>query len=317
MMTRSARRTAGALTLVLALALAGAAAPALGENDEAESGAKIYSAMILDGVVQEARRPVRVEISLSNRSGEWVELGEAAKLSSHLRLITAGGKAIAPEGPERFAASKSSQIGPGGFVGVALDAQSLFPQLATPGRYTLRFEPPGAEAREIALQVIEPYDDSKDYWLSLETPEGEVTIDLDEKNAPASVSYVVRNVRLGYFDGASIPRLQPGLAMRVTPTTRPAPATIPFERTTSQLLAGSVILEPVSDGRRVASTPNLILLLGAQAAQQGAASAVGQVTGGLDVLEKLARRPTSGAEGDPPWQPRAPVSIERARVIEK
>lgn len=267
--------------------------------------------------VYEAGTPVRGELTLVNEGEGWAEIPDAAHLARRLELRAAGGKVIHPRDPDRFGAAKTTALGPGGFVGFAFDAAKLFPQLAQPGEYTLAFNPPGQlSAASAPIRILPAFDPNQDYRMRIVTPNGPIVIDLFEKEAPVAVHNVVQLARTGFFDGASIPKIQKGTALIIRGPVTERHRIVPFEKTNVPLLAGTVVLEPAPPGRRPANYPKLIVLLGPKPDWQGRVTAVGQIVEGQEALDRLAAVPTTGPGGVPPFKPLQPVSVDKAEILE-
>lgn len=312
------KRAAVAAPLICAAALAAAlvAPPVAAEQGDAEeASSRLFSTMLLGSSQFEVGETIRVEISVANRAAEWAEIADGAELASRVALRTPSGRTVAPEKPGRVGAARTTSLGPGGFIGITFDARELFPVLKEPGRYALLFAPDGAAERTIEFDVLPAFDPSKDYWLELTSSSGTIGIDLDEKAAPAGVRSLARLAWQGRLDGATVPRLQPGFAMQIAPSRRAAATAIPFEQTSRQLLAGTVILEPTLRGGERVNTSSLVVLLAPQTAEPGSATAVGHVAKGRDVLETIAGAATTGADGSPPWQPREPIVFDTVSVV--
>ncbi|MBP7148874.1 MAG: peptidylprolyl isomerase [Acidobacteria bacterium] len=262
----------------------------------------------------ESGQPIPGELTIHNAGTDWVKLDEIENLGRDLRLVDDKGKETRPDA-QPYAPARATAIGPGGFVGFAFEAQRMFGRLEKPGTYKLVLRRDGVRAVERAVRVIERYDPALNYRLELDTPQGPVSIELHPAEAPETVHHIVNLARLGFYDGAAIPRIEPtkGVAIRgpVTANHR----IVPFEKNERQLLAGTVIVEPQS-GELQANLPNLIILLGPRPEWQGRATAVGRVVGDEQALSKLLQLPTSGEKGLPAFQPIAPVAVKTARIVE-
>lgn len=159
--------------------------------------------------------------------------------------------------------------------------------------------------------MLPAFDPAQAHRLSLKTDEGPVTIELFAKTAPVSVHNVVNLAHVGFYDGAEIARAEPGVMIAIRGPVEPRHR-IPFERTGTEYLAGTVLLEAAGPDEARTSMPNLIVLLGPAPALEGRYTAVGQVVEGLDALRKLAARPTTGKGGAPPFKPLARTTIADA-----
>lgn len=264
----------------------------------------------------EATQLIRGELTIENLGDKWAPIPAADELARSLRLTSPDGKTSEPTKPEQFAATKSKELGPGGFVGIAFDAAMLFPALRQPGNYSLAFKS-GALESTVPLKIIAGFDPARNYVLTLTTVGGDISIALDSVKAPVAARNLVNLARLGFFDGAAIPSVQAGEMVMVRGPVTAAHRIVPFEPSTDPVLAGSLVLEPslTGPGGR-GSWPNLSLLLAPRPEWTGQVVVVGRIVAGMEALTKLAGSPSTGKEGRPPYQPLAPLFIARAVVSE-
>jgi cyclophilin family peptidyl-prolyl cis-trans isomerase len=312
---RLARRLAPLAAGLAAFVPAAAAAPAA---TPAAAPPLAAANIALDGFVFEAGQPIPGQLVVRNDGGGWLKTEELADLASSLRLTLPGGDEVRPSGADLFGAARAKEIGAGGFVGVKFDLLKLFPQLAKEGSYKVALKRGGMPSPSVSFRVIPAFDAAKSYRLLLTTPDGELAIDLS-REAPQSVRALVTLVRTGYFDKAAIGALRPGFAFSVVSTQPAGPRVEPFERTSRELLVGTVVLEPGppdANGNPSYNNPALLVLLAPRPDWQGRTTAIGQLAGGDETLSRLVQRPTSGERGLPPWKPVAPVTVESVRVVE-
>jgi cyclophilin family peptidyl-prolyl cis-trans isomerase len=111
--------------------------------------------------------------------------------------------------------------------------------------------------------------------------------------------------------------MAPGTMLAIHGPVTPAHRIQPFEQTTTPHLAGTVLLEAAGQNKERVNYPNLIVLLAPQPTTQGKYTVVGQVVSGLDTLQKLAVRPTSGKDGVPQFRPLTPISISGVVIREQ
>jgi cyclophilin family peptidyl-prolyl cis-trans isomerase len=300
--------------------LAAALAPAAVFAATAPSAAPPLAAanVALDGFVFESGQPIPGQLVVRNDGGGWLKTDDLGDIASSLRLTLPGGEEARPARADAFGAAKAKEIGPGGFVGVKFDLLPLFPQLAKEGSYTLTLKRSGVPSPSVSFRVIPAFDPAKAYRLVVPTPDGELAIDL-ARDAPQSVRALVTLARTGFFDKATIGALRPGFAFSVVSVQPAGPRIEPVERTTRELLVGTVVLEPGppdAAGAPTFNSPVLLVLLAPRPDWQGRVTAVGQLVGGDETLSKLIQRPTSGERGLPPWKPVAPLTIASVRVVE-
>ena len=272
----------------------------------------------LDGFVFESGQPIPGQLVVRNDGGGWLKMDDLADLASSLRLTLPGGEEARPSHGDAFGAARAKEIGPGGFVGVKFDLLKLFPQLAKEGNYSLALKRSGMPSPSVSFRVIPAFDPGKAYRVLLGTPDGELAIDL-ARDAPQSVRALVTLVRTGFFDKATIGALRPGFAFSIVSDQPAGPRIEPVERTTRELLAGTVVLEPGppnAAGVPTFNNPGLLVLLAPRPDWMGRVTVVGQLAGGDEALAKLIQRPTTGERGLPPWKPVAPLTIGSVRVVE-
>jgi cyclophilin family peptidyl-prolyl cis-trans isomerase len=316
--TGAKRRTTLLSSLAACLILGCALAPAAEQKPaagKAPAGAIVSTSLKTTQDVYEVGATVRAELTIENLSAEWTPIPDTSDLARYLRLTGDDGKALEPVKADRFGAAKTKELGPGGFVGLSFDASMLFPALAQPGSYRLSFKKGGLASQDVPVRVIPAFDPSRKYQLKLAIPELDLVVDLFAKNAPVAVHNIVSLARTGFFDGAAIPRIEPGVMIGVHGPVTPAHRIVPFEKTSVDYLAGTVLLEASAERER-ANYPNLVILLGPAPAWQGQYTAIGQVVSGLAELQKFALRPTTGKDGKPPFRPIVPIGILKASVVE-
>ncbi len=297
------------LFLFAALAAQAATPP---PKDTAPAAAPVQAALTLGQDVYETGTAVRAELVLTNTSSQWVTIPDAADIVKQLRLVTPDGKELEPTRPEQFGAARTKELGPGGFVGVTFDATMIFPALSQEGRFKLAYR--GAGGKEAALRMIPAFDPRAKYRLEFTTPDGDVAVELLPQDAPVAVHNVVNLARTDFYEGAAVVRMEPGVMLAIHGPVTAAHRITPFEQTQTPYLAGVVLLDAQGGERGRFNYPNLIVLLAPAPSLQGRYTVVGQVVAGLDVLQKLAQRPTTGGSGAPPFRPLAPLVVTRVTI---
>lgn len=283
----------------------------------AEPPAPLQVRLDVDQFVYEAGQPVRGELWVKNPTAAWVKLPQAEELAAGLRLLTPSGEQVQPQNGDLFAAARTNEVGPGGFLGFAFDAARLFPQISAPGKYSLKLRRADLMEASVDFQVIPAFSVDKKYLLRLNTPEGDLLVQLEPKEAPVAVRNIVNLARTGFFDGADIPRIQKGVALSVRGPIQPERHRItPLERSSRELLTGSVVLESSRPNEPPANFPTLIILFSPKPEWQNKATWIGQVVESDPVMLRLAAKPTSGEKGTPPFRPNTPLKIVRATVTE-
>lgn len=310
------RRVGRSLPHLLALVLLLPAA-ALAEEKPGAVPAQAVVNIALDGFVYEVGQPIAGQLVVRNDGGGWLKSSELADIASSLRLRLPSGEEVRAAKTDAFAAARTKEIGPGGFVGVKFDALALFPQLAGAGAYTLTFQREGLPSPSVPLKVIPAFDPAKSYRLLFTTPDGELAVDLS-RETPRTTRVLVTLARTGYFEDATVSTLRPGYAFSIASSRPPGPVIEPAERRPRELLAGTVVLEPSPPGVEPPhDVPTLIVLLSPRPEWQGRVTAIGRVVDSDATLARLTVRPASGEEGSPPWKPIAAITLPSVRVVEQ
>jgi cyclophilin family peptidyl-prolyl cis-trans isomerase len=310
--TRVTRRALAALAVALT------AAAALAASAPAAAPPQAAAHLLLDGFVFEAGQPVPGQLVVRNDGGGWLKTEDLGDLAGSLRLKLPGGEDVKPEHVDAFGAARAKEIGPGGFVGVKFDLRTLFPQLAREGNYTLQLKRSGLPSPTVSFRILPAFNPATQYRLLFTTPDGELAVDL-AKDAPQSARALVTLARTGFYDKAAINTIRPGFGFSIASAQNASPPIEPAERTTRELLAGTVVLEPGpldANGLPTANRPTLLVLVAPRPEWLGRVTVVGQVAGSDAALSKLVQHPTNGERGVPPWKPVAPLTIESVRVVE-
>lgn len=164
--------------------------------------------------------------------------------------------------------------------------------------------------------------------LKLTTTAGEITVELDAGAAPVSVKNFVEYVEAGHFDGLIFHRVIPGFMIQgggFTPdmqqrTTR-APIKIEADNGLKNL-TGTLAMARTSDPNSATSqffinlVDNGFLDHTAKTAQGWGYAVFGKVTGGMDVVEKIAATQT-GAVGGHRDVPLTPIVITKAEMLQR
>ena len=138
--------------------------------------------------------------------------------------------------------------------------------------------------------------------ILLHTAQGDLVLTLFPDLAPRTVAQVLKLARLGAYDTTHFGRLEKGFVMqvhnaedRLTPLTdeqRQALQPIPAEFSQRKHLRGILSLAH-ADGQPDSGVSSFSILLGAAPHLDGAYTVFGEVSGGMDVLDRLEKTPTS------------------------
>lgn len=162
----------------------------------------------------------------------------------------------------------------------------------------------------------------------IQTSLGTITIALDSAHAPATVANFIAYAKEGHFDGTAIYRVVPGFVIQMgsfdaNGKGRPVHAPIPLETSAGlKNVRGSVAM-----GRQVApqsATADFFINLDDNGSLDPDPAAppnttgyavFGKVTGGMDVVDKIAGLPLHGGKGPfPDAAPATPVTVEKVTI---
>jgi cyclophilin family peptidyl-prolyl cis-trans isomerase len=169
-----------------------------------------------------------------------------------------------------------------------------------------------------------------DTQAEIQTSLGTITIALDAAHAPNTVANFVRYAREGHFDGTVIYRVVPGFVLQMGSYDAKGNAklthdSIPLETAGGLNNAKGTLSMARSDPN--SATAEFFINLSDNASLDPAAGAppnttgyavFGHVTGGMDVVDKIAAVPLGGTAGPFPPQasPLEPVTIAKVTVTE-
>jgi peptidyl-prolyl cis-trans isomerase B (cyclophilin B) len=153
------------------------------------------------------------------------------------------------------------------------------------------------------------------YALVFETTCGTFTVALDTDVAPNASASLVTLVRDGYFDDTVFHRIVPGFVIQGGDPTQsgtggPGYSTVDVPPSDSRYVKGVVAMakSPLEPAGTAGS--QFFVVTGEDASLPPEYALVGEVTDGLDVVERI------GALGDASEQPTQPVVIRRVTVTE-
>ncbi len=162
--------------------------------------------------------------------------------------------------------------------------------------------------------------------VQLQTSKGDITLELDDAKAPATVANFVEYVKSGHYDGTVFHRVIPGFMIQgggFEPGMRQKPTRAPIQNESANGLTNDryTIAMARTSAPHSASAQFFINatdngFLNKAQAQDGWGYAVfGKVTAGTEVVDAIERVKTgrSGGHGDVPLED---VTIQRATVID-
>jgi peptidyl-prolyl cis-trans isomerase B (cyclophilin B) len=165
-------------------------------------------------------------------------------------------------------------------------------------------------------------DTSKTYTMTMLTSCGTIEIEMDAKTAPNTVNSMVFLADQHFYDGATFHRIVPGFVIQGgdpagNGTGGPGYSTIDKPPKKAQYPVGTMAMAKGSTEPAGTSGSQFFIVTAASAQQAlapggvGQYAIVGQVTSGMDVVEKIAAVPVGGPSGDTPQQK---VYIEKVTI---
>jgi cyclophilin family peptidyl-prolyl cis-trans isomerase len=163
----------------------------------------------------------------------------------------------------------------------------------------------------------------------IQTSMGAITLTLDPARAPKSVANFIAYARERHFDGTVIYRVAPGFVIQMgsyeaNGEARPVHAPIPLESADGLTnVRGAVAMARMDDP--TSGTAEFFIDLDDNAALDPKPNAppnatgyavFGHITGGMDVVDRIAGVPRGGAGPFPPEvTPASPITIEKVTVV--
>jgi len=307
-------------SLVLGCALAavvGAAVPA----QEAKATGEVRALLELSQEFYYAGDPLAVRISIGNEGAATVANPVRSPLFAGFRLSDERGETIAATGKASVdEPSRPEKLSPNGFYGAVVDVTEIFPEIRAGGRFQIRWSGDGIESRTIAIQVIPKYDPSKEYRATIETDQGPIVIEFLPEASPIAVKAFIDMANTGTYDGLLFHEVHvDDYVVAGSPAAsgveRPV-FSFPAEQSTLPVVAGTVLLRPVSAAPPANSSP-FVIVLRAHPEWRGQATVLGQVVSGLDTVKTISRLPNSATATKPFFKPLKDVRIVGVRVEEK
>src|SRR5262249_24872410 len=179
--------------------------------------------------------------------------------------------------------------------------------------------PPGGGTKRWSSPPPMSVDPNKRYTATLKTAQGDVVMDLLPKEAPIAVNNFVFLARQGFYDNVPVHRIVPGFVIQSgDPTglgTGGPGYTIQDEKVTLDYVRGTVAMArppaPNSAGSQFFIT--LADLSGKLPKQY---VIFGKVTGGMDVVDKIAQTPVVAGSSGEVSSPSVPVIIRTVTISE-
>jgi cyclophilin family peptidyl-prolyl cis-trans isomerase len=301
-----------------------AAAVAAGASDPAKSPTNegpVRAVVELSRSLYYAGDPLELRVSVGNEGDTEVRNPVKTPLPAGLEVRIAGGavlKSVAkPDASER---SRPERLAPKYAYSAVIDLRKLFPELASPGQYEIRWAADGVTSPTLVVRLIPRYDPSKEYRVRVETDEGAFALEFFSKSAPLATKAFVDMVNAGFYDGLTFHEIHKdqfvvggdsqGDGAGTSPLRYPAdPSNVP-------VVAGTVLMKPLSPSPPTNGS-QFIVMLRAEPTWTGQATVLGQVVDGLEVLQRISRLPSTEQTARPFFKPIKDIRIRKMTVIEK
>lgn len=297
----------------LALPLAACAALAVLAAAPADS---VKAVLELDQNFYYVGDPFHVRVSIGNDGAAETPNPVKGGLFSGFE-VSVGGKRLESQGKTSAAEPvRPAKLGPKTFYGSVIDLTELYPQLKSPGAYTIRWSSDGVKSEAIELRIIPKFDPAKEYEARVETEEGSFVIDLLKSKSPVAVKSFVDLANAGFYDGLVFHDVRPDQAVAGGDPTGSgagqAPFRYPAEMSSTPVLAGTVVLKPASIAPP-ANSSQFVISLRPEPRWTGQFTVLGQVVSGLEVVKKISNLPT----GQQANRPSKDVHTIRVQIVEK
>jgi peptidyl-prolyl cis-trans isomerase B (cyclophilin B) len=176
-------------------------------------------------------------------------------------------------------------------------------------------EQPAAKPDGGASAPTQPLAAGRTFRLVFATNCGTFTVTLDQKTAPKTAASLVSLGRAGFFDDTIFHRIVPGFVIQggdptQTGTGGPGYSTVDVPPADARYTKGVVAMAKTGAEAPGTSGSQFFVVTGADAGLPPEYAVVGEVTDGLDVVERI------GELGDASEQPTQPVVIQKVTVQE-
>jgi len=217
-----------------------------------------------------------------------------------------------PTRPETLAADA--------FYGAVVDLVQLYPELAESGTYEVYWSADKIVSDVLVVTIIPRFDPAKEYRAEIHTERGVIQLDLYGKESPIAVKSFIDLANAKFYDGLQVSEVRVdqyivGGDPRFADGPR-QPIQFPAEQSALPLVAGTVVMRPARSAPP-ANGPTFMILLRPQPDWAGQVTVLGQVTQGLDLVQRLSRLPSTMRNSQPNFKPLQEIRIETVTIHEK
>jgi cyclophilin family peptidyl-prolyl cis-trans isomerase len=217
------------------------------------------------------------------------------------------GAAVALDGPDA-----PRELDPGASHVVSIDLSAV-EGLRHTGTYELRWASSGKASDAVEVTVLPRFDPARRYTARLETDLGRIDIELFGEVSPIAVKAFVDLAHAGYYDGSSFSETLADSHIVGGPRSdRPGQPLqrFPAEHSDIVVLPGTVVMKPLGPAPPT-NGPEFIIALSPQPAWTGQVTALGQVSRGIEIVQRISRLPKTGPDGR---RPAGKVEIVRVTI---
>lgn len=263
--------------------------------------------------------PLHLKVSVGNDGAEAVKNPVKTALFKGFEVRDAGGKNLEPAGePNVSEPARPDKLASKAFYGSIVDLTSIYPQLRERGRYDIRWSADGVSSATLTVKIIPRYDPNQDYRAKIRTNKGDFVIELFDDSSPLAVKNFVDLANADFYDGLLIHEARRDhMLVGGDPTGTGAGGagyTYPAEPSSTPVVAGTVLMKPVSPAPP-ANSSQFIVMLRPEPSWTGHFTVLGQITEGFNVAREISRVPTTGGTSAPFFRPTEEVRI-RDVVVE-
>ena len=168
-------------------------------------------------------------------------------------------------------------------------------------------EAPDAQTPKPRTAPSEPLDASKTYTLTFDTSCGSFTVTLDQETAPKTAASLVALAKDGYFDDTIFHRVVPGFVIQGGDPTQsgsggPGYTTVDVPPSDAKYTKGVVAMAKSAAEAAGTSGSQFFVVTGNDAGLPPDYAIVGNVTDGMDTVERIDALGIPGGDG-PPTKP--------------
>jgi cyclophilin family peptidyl-prolyl cis-trans isomerase len=305
----------------LGLLLAAAAVVSVGW---AQSGTPVAVRLELSQNFYYAGEPLLVRISVLNDGPAALANPVKGPLFAGFKVSAVGAEpaqSLKPKGKSRSGEpSRPEELAAHSFYGAVVDLGDIFPELRRPGTYQVHWTGNGLLSEQLTVQVIPKYDQARRYKAEITTNLGTFHVGFYPDQSPVAVKAFVDMAHAGFYDGLLFHEVRPddfisgGNAAASGSSRRPF--IFPAESSALPLVAGSVVLRPVSPAP-LANGSEFMVLLRPQPTLMGQVTVIGQVVNGLEVAREISRQASSGQIAAPFFKPVKDVRILKITILQE